>query len=81
MRRVGIITTAVLIAILCGIGIFHIQEYPFQEMPTAFVQAQSDIIEMTYADHGKLLLTSDSDGNVTFWNTASKKHMGQLNGV
>ena len=81
MRRIGIIGTTVLIAVLCGIGIFHIQEYPFQEMPAAFVQAQSDIIEMTYADHGKLLLTADSEGNITFWNTASKKQVGQLNGV
>lgn len=81
MQRIGITGTTVLIALLCGIGIFRIQEYPFQEMPTTFVQAQSDIIEMTYADHGKLLLTADSEGNVTFWNTASKKQVRQLSGV
>ena len=75
---IRVIVTVILIAVLCRIGIFHIQEYPFQEMPTAFVQAQSDIVAMTDADHGRLLLTVDSEGNITFWNTAMKKQLGQL---
>ena len=50
-------------------------------MPTAFVQAQPDVTQLVYANHGKLLLASDTDGNVTFWDTVSKTQLGRLNNV
>jgi WD40 repeat protein len=80
-HRTKIIIAIVVLAIICGIGFYRIQQYPFQQMPTAFVQGQPEINQLTYADHDKLLLVSDADGNVTFWDTKSKVQLGKLNNV
>jgi len=80
MQRKRILLIAISLVCVCGVGYWFFKK-PKLQSPSAFVQAQPDVVQLTYANNGQLLLASDSDGNVTFWDTTSKKQVGRLNDV